>query len=708
MSNIKNLFPVNNSDSHGKSAFQSNHPENTSFKTALAFAGRGFSVFPIQPGSKFPFKGFSWPNLSSNDISQLHSWAEQYPNCNWALDCGKSGLVVLDIDRKPGKDGFLSLKNLSLSLAPGVTVRTPSGGLHYYFTGQCRSSAGKLGPGLDVRGTGGYVLLPGSVNFKHEQPYTLLQDTPLTVVPEKIVELSGAPAQKKENRKEPMVELDLPENIELAKNWLVHAAPTAVEGFGGDSITYKVCCRIRDFSVSEAVALDLLLEHWNPMKATPPWEPHDLERKVRNAFAYANDRPGNAAPGVVFGETGVRGVETDFCPKTITADFNPAALPKRDWIVYGSILGGTVSAIIGPGGVGKSVYSLVLGILISARGPQCETELTGPVRRSANVLVINNEDDQEELERRIAAVLQVYGIQPAELDSKFFYESGYAARRLICNETQDGEVIQTPFVKPLEQYIKANNIGVLVIDPFVSSHQTEENNNTKINNVVQIYKGIAASTKCAIVLVHHTRKLGKEEAPSIEDSRGAKGLTDGCRSGGVVFPLPGFDKRFFGLSDEEALDIIRIDIGKTNYAKRGAGVYFQLESVRIPNGDSVGVPKRIELAQKPEKISDRIAEIAYAAAVAAYEKFGTNEGSVMWSEIKAAFMGLSGLGAVKATGEICLLPNSQDKALRTSFSTIHGEPVFCKIWYTKGHAKTSPIMVHMVPDQENITDDIFA
>ena len=44
-------------------------------------------------------------------------------------------------------------------------MQTPSGGLHFHFRSngrEVRNSAGKLGPGLDVRGDGGYVLLPGS------------------------------------------------------------------------------------------------------------------------------------------------------------------------------------------------------------------------------------------------------------------------------------------------------------------------------------------------------------------------------------------------------------------------------------------------------------------------------------------------------------------------------------------------------------------
>jgi len=135
-----------------------------------------------------------------------------------------------------------------------------------------------------------------------------------------------------------------------------------------------------------------------------------------------------------------------FHPMTITADFDPALLPERQWIVYGSVLIGYVSIIIGPGGVCKSIYTLVMCILIAARGTRSEADLIGPVQRYAKTLVINNEDDTVEMERRIAAVMMAYGIKPSELEGRFFYESGYGARRLICDETADGEVIRAPFV----------------------------------------------------------------------------------------------------------------------------------------------------------------------------------------------------------------------------------------------------------------------
>jgi hypothetical protein len=79
----------------------------------------------------------------------------------------KSGVVVLDVDVDEG--GLESLAKLERAGAPipkTARVRTGGGGIHVFFRNprgtEIRNSAGLLGPGLDVRGEGGYVVVPPS------------------------------------------------------------------------------------------------------------------------------------------------------------------------------------------------------------------------------------------------------------------------------------------------------------------------------------------------------------------------------------------------------------------------------------------------------------------------------------------------------------------------------------------------------------------
>jgi putative DNA primase/helicase len=82
---------------------------------------------------------------------------------------------------------------------------------------------------------------------------------------------------------ESAVELDLPENIELASQYLLERAPVAIQGQHGDDTTYRVCAAVvRDYALSELTATQLLFETWN-CRCAPPWEPGEangIEEKV--------------------------------------------------------------------------------------------------------------------------------------------------------------------------------------------------------------------------------------------------------------------------------------------------------------------------------------------------------------------------------------------------------------------------------------------
>ncbi|MHC1725458.1 MAG: bifunctional DNA primase/polymerase [Syntrophobacteraceae bacterium] len=140
---------------------------------ALDAAARGWKVFPIAKNTKVPPRGFTdWENRASSSPEQVKTWAKLLPGCNWAVACGASNLIVIDVDVKNGKQGMQSLKALEAEigkLSDTLIAITPSGGRHLYFRGTCPSytkNPGPLGPDIDIKSVGGYVLLPGSKTGK--------------------------------------------------------------------------------------------------------------------------------------------------------------------------------------------------------------------------------------------------------------------------------------------------------------------------------------------------------------------------------------------------------------------------------------------------------------------------------------------------------------------------------------------------------------
>ena len=134
--------------------------------TAGQYAGRGWCVFPCVAGAKVPATTHGLHDATT-DRDVIRQWWERWPRANVAIRTGAvSGLVVLDVD---GPEGFASLKALEArhgALPRTYTVSTPRGGLHFYFAhpgGTIPNSAGKIAPGIDLRGDGGYVVAPPSV-----------------------------------------------------------------------------------------------------------------------------------------------------------------------------------------------------------------------------------------------------------------------------------------------------------------------------------------------------------------------------------------------------------------------------------------------------------------------------------------------------------------------------------------------------------------
>lgn len=154
---------------------------NLALAEALAVAGWGWPVFPCYgivdgvctcrkgprcgtPG-KHPLITDNL-NAATTDRQQILAWAKRWPGCNWAMATGKrSGIVGLDIDPRHGGD--VTLRALVAEHGPlplTARVRTGAGGDHYHMQDPgvpVKSRAHALGRGVDVKGDGGYLMLPG-------------------------------------------------------------------------------------------------------------------------------------------------------------------------------------------------------------------------------------------------------------------------------------------------------------------------------------------------------------------------------------------------------------------------------------------------------------------------------------------------------------------------------------------------------------------
>ena len=131
---------------------------------ALDYANTGIPVFPCLPRGKAPAVSRGFLSATANPATIRRYWT--VPERNIGMPTGvSSGIWVLDIDGDEGEASLRALETRHGAIPKTRSVNT-SRGRHVWFAyGEpIPSSAGRIGPGIDVRGDGGYVIAPPSIH----------------------------------------------------------------------------------------------------------------------------------------------------------------------------------------------------------------------------------------------------------------------------------------------------------------------------------------------------------------------------------------------------------------------------------------------------------------------------------------------------------------------------------------------------------------
>lgn len=176
-----------------------NQPNNT-LNEALNLAGHGLHILPIKPGQKRP-PMTAWQTHATTNPETITNWyTGLYRDHGIGIATGHNGLFVIDIDEHhPEASGHDTLQQLIAkhgTLPDTWEVSTGSGGTHLYLRAPhpISNDAGrKLGPGIDIRGTGGQVLAPPTLH-PNGHPYTWIidhhpDDLPLADAPNWLLKL---------------------------------------------------------------------------------------------------------------------------------------------------------------------------------------------------------------------------------------------------------------------------------------------------------------------------------------------------------------------------------------------------------------------------------------------------------------------------------------------------------------------------------------
>ena len=279
----------------------------TALATALAYGDGGWTIFACAPTTKRPLIE-DWPNIATCDAVQIESWWGRWARALIGCPAGeRNGFVVLDVDVKDhGRYGFDTLADLGFAILPVTPMaHTRSGGLHLYFrrpAAGLRNTAGNrgrgVGPGLDWRGDGGYVILPSPESGYWWDPYCNFDTIPLANAPTALLPRDLArPVTKRPVRPAAGLSAYAEAALDSACRRII-SAPSGEQRdtLNGEAFAIGTLAAAgaipADFAHRALVWAARQLPSYDPYR---PWRAGELEDKVKRAFedGYLQPRGGN-------------------------------------------------------------------------------------------------------------------------------------------------------------------------------------------------------------------------------------------------------------------------------------------------------------------------------------------------------------------------------------------------------------------------------
>lgn len=329
---------------------------------ALDYAKRGLRVIPITPNEAHPPLITEWQHKATCDPTQIKEWWATWPEANVAIATGvESGVIVVDVDVKNGKNGKATLAALVTQHGAFTTLKaqSPTGGEHHYFASPGYKMGSRTGfvHGIDFRGDGGYIV--ASPSKRKEGAYACLNDAELAACPAWLLDLL------KTKKSHAAIE-------EASDNNKV------TEG-GRDVYLASLAGAMRHKgAVREAIHAALIEQ--NKSVCDPPL-PDEQVKKIANSIAKYPP------------STSVLSTEIT------AAELVAKDIPEPTWMVPGLIPTG-LTLLAGKPKVGKSWLTLAIAIGV-ANG----TNVLGTEVEKQGVLYLALEDTQSRLKKRLLSLL---------------------------------------------------------------------------------------------------------------------------------------------------------------------------------------------------------------------------------------------------------------------------------------------------------------
>lgn len=509
---------------------------------ALAYASRGWAVFPLRPKDKRPATEHGLDDATT-DPAKIRRWWQETPAANIGVVTGESaGFWVIDLDLKGQTSGADSLAHLEEEygyLPDTVEQVTPSGGRHLLFRWSgtpVGNSASKIAPGIDTRGNRGYIVAPPSVH-PNGKPYQWAEGrdpehSELAEAPDWLLKLTQSrPSTAQSAAYTPSTHETGTAYVDKAVANEADLVRAAGPGTRNSQLNQS------GFNLGGFVGSGLLTKHhaesalYNAAVANGLVD-EDGEHSVRNTIKSGLSAGAAKAPRDVPDrrnghDRSARRSQTShsaFIDNGRPRDLQPLdwlspamwqgqPVPERRWFVADLIPEGNVTMLAGDGGIGKSLLALQL-LAASALGKPW----IGRGARPCKAMGLFCEDDETELRIRLDPILHHHGTEMSELSNLKIISRVGEDSLLVEHQDQWRAGEPSPLWTRIQNDVLDFGAQIVVLDSLHDFFGGNENSRPQARQFIGLLRGLAMRINGAVVLTSHPsmsgRSLGTGEAGS--------------------------------------------------------------------------------------------------------------------------------------------------------------------------------------------------
>ncbi|MEL6233297.1 MAG: AAA family ATPase [Pseudomonadota bacterium] len=183
----------------------------------------------------------------------------------------------------------------------------------------------------------------------------------------------------------------------------------------------------------------------------------------------------------------------------------------REWLVDELIPRKTVTLFGGDGGTGKSLLALQLAVAVATAG-----QWLGKPVQDGSVIYMSAEDDDDELHRRLAAIVAYGGIEFRAL-SRLTLRSLAGEDALLAIDSQVA-LMHTELFAELDARAADDAPTLIVIDTLADVYPANENDRAKVRQFVGMLRGLALKRNCAVLLLGHPSLTGLSSGSGMSGS----------------------------------------------------------------------------------------------------------------------------------------------------------------------------------------------